>query len=154
MTAILAVVVLAQIAVATPSEERPIPTCKTVELAPEIEERILPVLSGLVKAREEGDWYLPEYTGALHDLLREQSAVASEARIALLAYYVGEAYGEELVCAVSSDGASVLPLLEDYRRCRPQVALDPVPLALRASTFKYDVVREMLRNGEACDLHL
>ncbi len=153
MNAAAILIVIGQLTAGGPAYDEPLPTCDGMNLRPEVEQRIVPILEARIKARKLNDWYLPEYTEPLHQLFREDSPIAMESRIALLAYYIGEAYGEELFCAISQDGEDALPLLEQYQVCRPGTALDPKAAELVTGQAKYEFVAEFIREGKTCDLH-
>jgi len=153
MRTTLILLVIVQIAASGSATEKAIPTCNEMKLRPEIAQRVVPILKARLKAQEQNDWYLPEYTEPLHQLFREESDIAMEARIALLAYYIGEAYGEELFCAISQDGEEALPILTRYKACRPATVLDPTITNLVLGTTDYELVAEFIREGQSCDLH-
>ena len=76
----------------------PIATCRKTRLAPEIEALVRNVLM----ARTGEDWG-PDYA-ALEDLIRSREPAALEARVALMAYYLGEHPGAELLESVLAEG--------------------------------------------------
>ncbi len=144
---------IGQVTAGGPVSLEPLPSCDGVKLRADVEKRIVPILEARIKVHEQNDWYLPDYTEPLHVLFREDSAIAMEARIALLAYYIGEAYGGELFCAISQDGRAALPLLEHYLECRPAISLDPRVDEFVGTRANYEFVAEFIREGKSCDLH-
>ena len=74
----------------------------------------MPVLHALDRALKRNDIWDKEYETAFGKLMRAKDAASAEARVALMDYYVGESFGEELVCAVALDGARNISLLERY----------------------------------------
>jgi len=86
-------------------------------LPDEVEAKLAPVVTAREVASKKPDWSYPKYEEELDKLLADKSYSASRARVALMDYYVGEAFGEELVCAVAREGKTVLPLLQYHSRC-------------------------------------
>lgn len=93
-------------------ERAPIRNCAEL-LRPEVERLLLPVL----RAHRRDDW-APNFE-ALERLLRSTNAVALEARVALMAYYIGEHPGEELLESVLAEQERATPLVKRYSQCRP-----------------------------------
>jgi hypothetical protein len=81
-----------------------------------VEQKLLPVLEALNEARPGHEWD-SGYERSFEALLKGGDDASVEARVALMDYYVGEAYAEELVCAVARDGPRMAILLELYSRC-------------------------------------
>ena len=82
-----------------------------------VEARLVPVLHALDRALKRNDIWDKEYETAFGKLMRAKDAASAEARVALMDYYVGESFGEELVCAVALDGARNISLLERFTEC-------------------------------------
>lgn len=112
-----------------------------------VEARMLPVLDALGQALRKNDIWDKRYEGAFDSLLRRQDAASREARVALLDYYLGEAFDEELVCAVAKDGSS--KLLDLYSRCDIAPSRAPVPRA--HSSVKRDFAKEIIASGRVTD---
>lgn len=106
------VLLLAFAAVAQAAPE----TCPKA-LAPAVEAKLLPVLDARDAAIRNNDWLDPQYENAIESLLQAKDAASSEARVALMDYAVGDAYDQELVCAVAFGGKRMIPLLQRYSRC-------------------------------------
>jgi len=106
----------------------------------EVERLMLPVLHGLRSVMDSGDWFAPEYESAFDRLLKAKGNTAVEARVALMDYYIGEHFGEELVCASALDGQAARQLLWQYESCDITAPLSPVPrnhaLPLRGYAIK------------------
>ncbi len=92
-----------------------------------VESKLLPVLDALRAAAAKSDWWDKGYAGKFQALLDAKDSASSEARVALMDYYVGEAYGEELVCAVALDGARSKSILQRYSKCDVTPSRSPVP---------------------------
>ena len=60
-------------------------------------------------------------------LLATTGAAADEAIAALLAFYVGEANSEDLVCDAIRRGRRIRPYLQRFLRCTPVTGLEPIP---------------------------
>jgi len=97
------------------SETDPLPTCTSV-LKPDVERLVRPVLI----ASTRSDWP-PDYA-ALDQLLHSKEPAALEARVALMAYYIGEHPGEELLESIISAGPAAVPLVKRYCQCRPRLS--------------------------------
>ncbi len=86
-------------------------------ISPAVEAKLLPVLNARDAAMRHNDWLDPQYENAIETLLQAKDDASSEARVALMDYTVGDAYDQELVCAVAFGGKRMIPLLERYARC-------------------------------------
>ena len=116
-------------------------------LPPEVEAALVPVLEARATAlRLKIEWD-KNYEKAFVSLLNAKTKAASQARVALMDYYVGEAYGEELVCAVAQDAANVCSLLELHSRCdiKPTTSVLPRDRTLPLREFAL----KLLKNGNA-----
>ena len=113
------------------SSNDPIPDCLSRPLRPDVEQLVRPVLV----ASSTDDWG-PNYD-ALERLLKLQTPPATEARVALMAYYLGEHPGEELVEGVLLEQAVATPLVLDYMQCRPTMPSEWRIGTNRASRTKY-----------------
>jgi len=92
----------------------------------------------------------------LDQLVKDRSASAGVASIILLDYYLGEHNGETELCAVTSRGTAVLPLVIRYREhpfglLKPQYEL--LKLNRQERDFMYQQALESLRSGKpfGCD---
>jgi hypothetical protein len=113
---------------AVPDVKAPIATCRGTWLAPEVEALVRPVLM----ARTGEDWG-PDYA-ALEKVIASRQPAALEARVALMAYYLGEHPGEELLESVLAEGARATPLVRKYSQCRPPLSSEwrmPTVVVLR-----------------------
>ena len=92
----------------------------------------------------------------LERLATDKSPAADAASIILLDYYLGEHNGETQVCAVTSRGAKVLPLLEYYRQHRAGL-LRPWYVTLRLNREEresmYETVLSAIKDNKVlgCD---
>jgi hypothetical protein len=116
-----------------------------------VEAKLLPVLDARDEASRKNDWWDKGYEKAFTSLLNAKDEASKEARVSLMDYYIGEAYGEELVCAVALDGGKIASLLELYSRCDIKPSHSTAPrnhtLPLRSFALK------MLKDGnvkESC----
>jgi hypothetical protein len=121
------------------SDEHPIPECPRV-LGRGVEGLVRPVLS----ASRSLNWG-PNY-GALDALCADKSDQALEAKVALMAYYLGEHPGEELVESVLEQHDKATPLVQQYMECRPPLPGEWRIGTLFASRTKYErYLREQAR---------
>jgi hypothetical protein len=126
---------------AVPDRNAPIPTCQGTRLAPEVEALVRPVLM----ARTGEDWG-PDYA-ALEQVIASRQPGALEARVALMAYYLGEHPGEELLESILAEEARATPLVQKYRQCRPALSSEwrmPTVVVLRTL---YDIYGEHARKA-------
>ena len=86
-------------------------------MSPTVEAKLLPVLQARDQSVRSKDWLDPKYESAIEALLQAQDSASREARVALMDYDVGDAYQQELICAVAFDGKRMIPVLERYSRC-------------------------------------
>ena len=82
-----------------------------------VEKELVPVLEALAIADKKHNRWDSDYTAALDRLYRAKGPAASEARIALMDYFIGANASDNLLCAIASDGSRVKYLLELYSRC-------------------------------------
>ena len=103
----------------------PIPTCKEARLPQGVERLIRPVLEARVERLAKDDEDTNErYDTAFYNLVESRDSEALEAQVALMAYYVGEHYGHELVDAVLEHGPPADVLVNRYKVCRPPVSFE------------------------------
>jgi hypothetical protein len=91
-----------------------------------------------------GSYDSPEFKAAFEKFLALKGSVALEAKVALMAYYTGEHYGEELLETVLEQPAQADPLVRRYRECRPRVSFEgdlENLIVLRAQYNAYDEIR-------------
>jgi hypothetical protein len=124
------------------------PECKSTKLRPGVDRLVSPVLKALRIAESKNDWWDKDYEKNSYSLIEAKGSDAKEARVALMAYYVGEHYGEELVCAVEADGQEMVPLLEKYKQCRPGSSAGPVSSRFLVPATLYDYALDGLKKGE------
>ena len=127
------------------------PQCKSERLRPGVDRLVSPVLKALKVAASKNDWWDKTYEKQFYRLIEAKSTDAREARVALMAYYVGEHYGEELVCAVEADGKGMIPLLDKYKQCRPVSSAEPIPSRFLVEPTLYGYALDGLRKGEKCE---
>ena len=111
-----------------PDKKAPIATCRTTRLAPEAEA----IVRNVLMARTREDWG-PDYA-ALEDVIKSSEPAAFEARVALMAYYLGEHPGEKLLESVLAEGTRAAPLVQKYSQCRPPLSSEwrmPTVVVLR-----------------------
>jgi len=109
------------------------------------------VSKSLTDSGRKNDWWDKGYEKAFSSLLNAKDEASKEARVALMDYYVGEAYGEELVCAVALDGGKATSLLELYSSCDIKPTHSTVPRNRTLPLRGYAL--EMLKKGlvkESC----
>jgi hypothetical protein len=102
-----------------PERDDPIEICKRVRLALKVDGMIRPIL--LAKSLADRARRLTDSTfDALFVRLMEDSSMAGvEARVALMAYYMGSAAGEALLVEARRDYQRADPLILRYQACRP-----------------------------------
>jgi hypothetical protein len=122
--ALLSISIVAPAPAVVPDSHAPIITCKGDALAPPIEALLRPVLLPLAASRRARRDHDEGYVKAFEVLLRSSDKNALEAQVALMAYYVGEHYGEELLGAVSSRAPRADVLVERYAACRPALSFE------------------------------
>lgn len=127
------------------AQEEPCPR----HLPRSVEAKLLPVLNALDEAARKNDWWDKGYEKAFATLLKSEDEDSVRARVALMDYYVGEAYGEELVCAVALDGQNVERLLELHTRCdvKPRHSRAPRNRALPLRAY----AQKLLKDGHVKD---
>jgi hypothetical protein len=112
----------------------------------DVEAILKPVLVAL-EASDRSENHEKEYEAALGNLLGARGVYASQARVALMDYYVGEWPGEVLACAVALDEEDIVPILDQYDKCDIKLSTSvggrDRTLQLRA------FARELRRSGKA-----
>ena len=107
-----------------PDERSPIPACERRTLSPEVELLVQPVLLAKAEAlRAQREWD-EAVENAFYRLLERRSASAREAQTALMAYYTGERYAEDLLRVATSRSTLFAPLVAQYKACRPMVSFE------------------------------
>jgi len=102
----------------------PIETCEGKFLPPRVERLLKPVLlARAAEIRSHREWDTA-YEKAFYNLLKMKGPEAREAQAALMAYYVGEHYGEELVEHALAHRKEFDPLVRHYRQCRPRLTFE------------------------------
>jgi hypothetical protein len=114
----------------------PIPTCDALPLDPAVERLISPVLLSFVRGSRE------PFEAALEKLLASRDSRAGEAQAALMAYYIGEHPGEELIQSLLTRPSEADPLIAKYRVCRPSLSVERQLRGLVVLRTKYDVYAE------------
>ncbi len=106
------------------SQHYPIETCKGIFLPPRVERLLKPVLLSLAAAIRSNREWDTDYEKAFYNLLKMKGPDAREAQVALMAYYVGAHYGEELLELARTHPLQFDPFVERYRLCRPQLTFE------------------------------
>ena len=101
----------------------PIPTCEGRKLEPRVERLLRPVLLSLSEARRARREWDTAFETTFRRLLRLKDPDALEAKVALMAYYVGEHYGEELQNSFQPS-TKADSLIKRYKICRPLVTFE------------------------------
>jgi len=115
------------------------------KMAISVERKLLPVLEALAEALKKSDFFDKHYERQFAKLLEARDKASREARIALMDYYVGEHFGEELTSAVAADGEEIRPLVELYQVCDIRPSVSPVPRDRSLPLRRF--VLEMLDEG-------
>jgi hypothetical protein len=112
----------------------------------DVEAILKPVLVAL-EASDRSENHEKEYEAALGKLLGARGVFASQARVALMDYYVGEWPGEVLACAVALDEEDIVPILDQYDKCdiKPSASVARRDRTLQLRAF----ARELRRGGKA-----
>jgi hypothetical protein len=119
------------------------PSCPRV-LDAKTEAYLTPVLKSLAEARGRGASFDGKFETQFYRLLEATGPSARRARVALMDYYVGESYSEELVCAVATDGSS--ELLDLFTRC--DIPPRQSPLERNHISSLRQFAREMIQRGQ------
>ncbi|MES2824567.1 MAG: hypothetical protein V4732_13260 [Pseudomonadota bacterium] len=88
-----------------------------IYLPVDVEEKLRPVLLALGEAKKQNNYWFEPYENAFNTLISAKDESSKYARVALMDYYVGESYGESLVCAVALDGEGIKNHLNLYSKC-------------------------------------
>jgi len=102
----------------------PIETCEGKFLPPGVERLLKPVLLARAAAIQSHREWDTTYEKAFYNLLKMKGPEAWEAQVALMAYYTGEHYGEELVEHALAHRKEFDPLVRRYRQCRPRLTFE------------------------------
>jgi len=119
-----------------PDQKAPIATCRKTRLASEVEALVRNVLMA-----RTGEGWGPDYA-ALEDVINSREPAALEARVALMAYYLGEHPGEELLESVLAEGTRAAPLVQKYSQCRPPLSSEWRMPTVVVSRTLYDLYGE------------
>jgi hypothetical protein len=114
----------------------PIPTCDALQLDPAIERLISPVLLSFAGGSQGA------FETALDKLLTSVDSRAVEAQAALMAYYLGEHPGEELIQSLLQRASEADPLITKYRVCRPSLSFERQLRGVVVLRTKYDIYAE------------
>jgi hypothetical protein len=133
-------------------------SCNATQMSADAAALVRPVLSEFLSAHAE------EFDAAgrfIHEsphtkvfekrfakLLATRGEAADEAVAALLAFYVGEGPGEQLVCAAINRGERMRPHLEKFRACPPVTGLEPIPSFFTAISNRRVEILTCLEAGE------
>lgn len=102
----------------------PIETCEGKFLAPRVERLLKPVLLALAAHMRSNREWDAAYDKAFYKLLKMKGPDAREAQVALMAYYTGESYGEDLLELTRAHRLQFDPLVRRYRLCRPRLTFE------------------------------
>jgi hypothetical protein len=116
----------------TIDQSTPIPTCEGLQLEPAVELLISPVLLSFAEESDES------FEAALHKLLASNDSRAVEAQVALMAYYIGEHPGEELIESLLNRTTEADPLIAKYGVCRPPLSIERQLRSVVVLRTKYD----------------
>ncbi len=75
----------------------------------------MPVLHALGEARRTNNIWNRKYERAFRKLMAKKDAASKQAKVALMDFYLGEHFGEDLVCVVAKDESRAF--LELYSAC-------------------------------------
>jgi hypothetical protein len=112
-----------------------------------VDSLLRPVLTSLARWRWSKRFFDATFDREFHGLLTSKHPRALEAHVALLAYYLGERAGDELVANVVSRGAAADELVERYKACRPPTSYESRLSAVTTSATKYAVFEEERRTA-------
>lgn len=124
-----------------------IPRCPGKKLPPPVDALVAPILSASMSVISSNQ---PRAERLLQELNENHAPAAIEARIALLAYYLGEHPAEELLCRVVDDGPVALSILEAYKKCSPACSAEWPLLHRHMKPVLYDYAIEMIKTGKKC----
>ncbi len=102
----------------------PIETCEGMFLPPRVERLLKPILLARAAAIRSNREWDTAYEKAFYNLLKMKGPDAREAQVALMAYYTGEHYGEELLELARAHPLQFDPLVRRYRLCRPRLTFE------------------------------
>ena len=136
----------------TIDENAPIPTCDQVQLTSEVDTLLRPVLLARADEQQAGRSWDEKYEAAFYQLINSKDSHALEAQVALMAYYVGEHYGEELLCSLHKHASDALLLIEQYRTCRPRTSFEDQLSDIVVLHTLYDQAKVfLLKDSEPCE---
>jgi hypothetical protein len=149
-TLILIVAAIGDLVGASPGPQidpdKPITTCPSRELTPEIERLVRPVLLGFVAMRSAADPHseaaYKSFEDPFYALLSSRDRHALEALVALSAYYLGEHSGEDLLESLLAKPAASDRLVAQYAVCRPATSFESKLTGVVVLRTKYDIYRE------------
>ena len=129
----------------TVSTHAPIDTCRDGALPPDVDALVKPVLLASVAAQRQGRFPDQAFERELYQLLETQGTVALEAKVAMMSYYIGEHYGEELLEAALQDAMQSDALVARYEKCRPHVSFESELDGVVVLRTLYDIYLEERR---------
>jgi hypothetical protein len=142
----LLLLALASVSIAAgpkPDAHFPIPTCESGTVTPSVEQLVKPVLLARAAWIRSGKYLDKSFEPPFYKLLATKGATALEAKVALMAYYTGEHYGEELLDAVLGEHALADRLVQRYRECRPRVSFEDRLEGVLVLRTQYDIYAEI-----------
>ena len=114
-----------------------------------ISDRMIPIMEAYRAAfsasHSEYERAWDKADGLLEDLSHDNSAVADEASVTLLCYYLGEHTGEKMLENVVARGPRVLPYLMEFRKHPPILLRIDLELSLLNSGTRYLVLDEAIK---------
>jgi hypothetical protein len=125
-----------------PDEHSPISTCTTGSLPPEVDLLVKPVLLARVAAARSHTEWDESFENQFYKLLKMKGATALEAQVALMSYYTGEHYGEELLETVLKKSKQADPLVRRYRECRPRTSFEDQLDGVMVLRTLYDIYEQ------------
>ena len=144
-----------------PGEARSAPACVPASVSQSAAALVAPVLSERIAAHKEefgdGGVFLGEsprskvFEERFYKLLRRRGHAADEALAALLAFYVGEHTGEELLCEVTKRGRRMKRHLRRFLDCAPITGIEPIPPFFMAiPNFRQEALQLIASGKSAC----
>lgn len=108
---------------------------------------IRPLVALQLKGMRQG--FIPAgLSSGLDALLTNRSRAGDEALAYALTVYMGEHFGEQAVCEALDRGKRMVPLLQAYAKCRPDLGLQ-LPPEMTSVSLVPEVLGQA-RRGEKC----
>lgn len=125
--------------------------CRPVLLPSDAARLVKPLVKLRIEAARENAPVAGLDSG-LEALLKVETRAGDQALAYMLTVYMGEGFGEALVCEVARRGKRMIPWVEAYARCRPLLGLEPLPepVAPPGGDPKTSEALDRLRRGKRC----